>query len=113
MTKEPSDKDMFTTLNKVLKNLKDYYISVKDYKEEEWKDIAEDFQEAASTLEDILKETNSIDELSQYDEDTIGFVFECLEEYADAFEIDHTSEENLKRTEAEYEMIQSLLDLFC
>ena len=74
-------------------------------------ELKEDLESVISSLTKILSEIKTIDDLSLSDEETIGGVFEYLEEYSDNFVISNDKIQRKKDYE-KYHKIEELLFLF-
>ncbi len=106
------DKYFIETLKECVKEEKEYWDFYKESNIPEDKEICEGHKEIYEDLQSILNHIKTIDDLAQTDEDTITFVFECLESHAETFIIDHTDKKRLKESRKEYKKLQALLDLF-
>jgi len=111
MTDEELDKLLVDTLGKILADTKECADYVKDIHTEEYKEIQEDYEYVIDDVTDLLKNVKGLDDLADMDDDRIGDVFTYLEAYADNFVVSHEPE-NYKKDMAEYEKIESLLNLF-
>lgn len=111
MTNNP-DKILIQTLKKFYQEEKECLEYVQNSDWEEYKEICEDYKAELDDLERILKEVKSIDDLAEMDEDTIGFVFECLENYISCFVISPAGSPNFESDMNEYDNVEELLGLF-
>lgn len=111
MTDEELDQLLVDTLKKILADTRECADYVKDIHTEEYKEIQEDYKYVIDDVTDLLKNVKGLDDLADMDDDRIGDVFTYLESYADNFVVSHEAE-NYKKDLAEYEKIESLLNLF-
>ncbi|MBQ5472569.1 MAG: hypothetical protein IIT58_11300 [Treponema sp.] len=109
---EITDEYFISVLKECLAEQKEYWEYLKNTEDSELFEIRDEYKNNYDDLNGILSHIKTIDDLSLTDEDTIGFVFECLESHAESFIIDHTDKKSLKASQKEYEKLEALLDLF-
>lgn len=78
----------------------------------EYKEISQDYEECIKNLENILSTVHSIDDLAEQDEETIGFVFECLEDFTSNFIISPDGTKNFETDMHNYAKLEELLGMF-
>ena len=100
----------------VLAKIKDEYTEcLEDSKKNplaEYKEISQDYEECIKNLENILSTVHSIDDLAEQDEETIGFVFECLEDFTSNFIISPDGTKNFETDMHNYAKLEELLGMF-
>ena len=111
MTEQEQDKFFFDTLKKILIEKKENDTYLRKQTGDEWQDVIADNQDDIKLLGEILSSCKTIEDLAEKDEETVGLVFEFLEEYADSFVI--SEEDGIKDKDMqEYTRLEEILDLF-
>ena len=100
----------------ILAKIKDEYTSCLEVSKKnplaEYKEISQDYEECIKNLENILSTVHSIDDLAEQDEETIGFVFECLEDFTSNFIISPDGTKNFETDMHNYAKLEELLGMF-
>lgn len=100
----------------VLAKIKDEYTECLEVSKKnplaEYKEISQDYEECIKNLENILSTVHSIDDLAEQDEETIGFVFECLEDFTSNFIISPDGTKNFETDMHNYAKLEELLGMF-
>lgn len=110
MTEKEQDQYFIKTLKASLELYKEAYEYEKQHKSS--KSIMDDYESMISSLEDILSNIKSIDDLCEMGEDAITDAFEAITGYAECFIIS-ANEMQRKKDLEEYEKINELIYLFC
>jgi len=110
MTEKEQDQYFIKTLKASLELYKEAYEYEKQHKSS--KAIMDDYESMISSLEDILNNIKSIDDLGEMGEDAITDAFEAIAGYAECFIIS-ANEMQRKKDLEEYEKINELIYLFC
>ncbi len=111
MTEKEMDVFFTSTLKKILNELQDCAEYIRNLHGKEYDEIREDYAYTIEDLSDIIENIKSIADLSEMDEETIGAVFDYLEEYSDNFIIS-SDEGQMKKDLDEYKKLEEILDLF-
>ena len=111
MTEQELDSFFIETLNKALAEMKISLEYIKDIPGDDYDDVRSDYKFMIEDLSSILKNVKSINDLAEMDDETIGAVFDYIEMYAEGFVISNEPGQKEKDM-AEYEKIQTLMDLF-
>lgn len=99
------------TLKKILEITKDDAAYVANLTTQEYEEIKEDYQYMIEDLSEIIKNTKTLDDLAEADEETITAVFDYIASYSDNFIIS-ANEPQKKRDLEEYSKLEELMDLF-
>lgn len=111
MTEKEMDSFFIETLKKALTNMKDCLEYIKDEPGEIYDEIRDGYECEIQELSEIVGSINSIGDLAEKDEETIGAVFDYLEGYYDNFVI--SSDEKQQASDLkEYEKLSTLMDMF-
>ncbi len=106
------DEFLVKVLNDIQKDVLENYNVVKDSSDEDDKEIAEDFKEVLDELKPLLPKIHNLGELAQMDEETIGFIYECLVNYESVFIVSYLTKEDFEQSEYEHNLLNSIIDLF-
>ena len=111
MTESELDDFFIQTLKNISRNVKEYKAYVKDLHTPEYDEINEYYDEEIDLLSDLSNNIKTIEDLAEYDEETITAVYDYIADFADNFII---SAENPQRQHdlAEYEKLEELMSLF-
>ena len=111
MTDEELDLFLIETLKNILENVKEYKDYVKDLNTAEYKEIKDYYDDEIGLLSRLIKEIKGIEDLAEYDEETITAVYDLIADFADNFII---SADGLQREKdlAEYDKLEELMALF-
>ena len=111
MTDEELDLFLIETLKNILENVKEYKDYVKDLNTAEYKEIKAYYDDEIGLLSRLIKEIKGIEDLAEYDEETITAVYDLIADFADNFII---SADGLQREKdlAEYDKLEELMALF-
>ena len=111
MTDEELDLFLIETLKKILENVKEYKDYVKDLNTAEYKEIKDYYDDEIGLLSRLIKEIKGIEDLAEYDEETITAVYDLIADFADNFII---SADGLQREKDldEYDKLEELMALF-
>ena len=111
MTDEELDLFLIETLKNILENVKEYKDYVKDLNTAEYKEIKAYYDDEIGLLSRLIKEIKGIEDLAEYDEETITAVYDLIADFADNFII---SADSLQREKdlAEYDKLEELMALF-
>lgn len=111
MTEKEMDSFFVETLKKSLADMKDCLEYIKDEPGEIYDEIREGYECEIQELSEIVGSINSLGDLAEKDEETIGAVFDYLEGYYDNFVI--SSDEKKQAADLkEYEKLSILMDMF-
>ena len=111
MTEKEMDSFFVETLKKSLADMKDWLEYKKDEPGEIYDEIREGYECEIQELSEIVGSINSLGDLAEKDEETIGAVFDYLEGYYDNFVI--SSDEKKQAADLkEYEKLSILMDMF-
>lgn len=111
MTDQELDELLVSTLKLVLEDTKECADYVKDLHTPEYEEIKEDYAYQIEDLEDILAQVKSLDDLAEFDEDTITAVYDYIACYTDYFIISNDPTQKEKDL-IHHAKLQELLDLF-
>ena len=112
MKKFTQDEFLVKVLAEIQKDVLENYNIVKNSADEDDKEIAEDFKEVLDELEPLLPKIHNLDELAQMDEETLGFIYECLVTYESVFIVSYLTKEDFEQSEYEHNLLTSIIDLF-
>ncbi|MCR5494694.1 MAG: hypothetical protein K6F15_03575 [Treponema sp.] len=104
------DEFLISCLKKYLASVKDEYDYAKQFTDTDSMEIAEDNIEIYDILKVLIDDISGIESLNDLDDDDYGFIFECLQSYAEAFIIDGRDEESKKASEEEYKRLNGILE---
>lgn len=111
MTEKEMDLFFMDALKKFLKETEDCAEYIKGIKGRDYDEIRAEYEYVIADLQDLLDNIRTLEDLAQMDEETIGAVFDYIQEYADNFVISNEAEQQKKDLE-EYAKIEEILDLF-
>lgn len=111
MTDDELDSFYAQTLHDILADTKDARESITKYTLPEYAEIIEDFDAIIEDLEFLIKETATIDDLAEMDDDLIDNFYEYLFSYMSNFCIDENPV-NKEKDQSQYEKLQELIFLF-
>lgn len=108
------DKFLISTLQKIYNENNEFYEYSKktDLTLDEYKEVSDGYKEVLDFLTDLLKKINSIDDLADQDEETIGFVFELLEDYTSNFILHSHDSPEFEADLNEIDKLDELLGMF-
>lgn len=112
MEKFTQDEFLVKVLGDIQKDILENYNIVKNSTDEDDKEIAEDLKDTLDELENLIPKIHNLDELAEMDEETIGFVYECLVTYESVFVVSYLTKEDFEKTEYEHNLLNSIIDLF-
>lgn len=111
MTDEELDLFFIETLGKILKNVKEYRDYVKDLNTAEYREIKAYYDDEIELLSSLINKVKCIEDLAEYDEETITAVYDYIADFADNFII-AADDIQRKKDLAEYEKLEELMALF-
>lgn len=111
MTENEQDIFYKELLPLLLEDATDSLKSIQAYTLSEYKDIETEFKNTISSLQFLIENTNSIDDLADQDDEIIDVFYECLFDYTSNFCVSESPSQKEKDIE-QYNKLEEILMLF-